>query len=140
MSVRVFAYGGNYLVEVEDRVARCRVWRRPDVGSVEGAAFAEEKIAVAQRLLAEPAAVVGGFVLDLRDAPPVVGPRTEDFLRRMLGMWEIARRPVAVVVGDNATQSLQVGRLVRSHAPAMGRVTSGLETALEWASKPASGA
>jgi hypothetical protein len=135
MSARVFAYGGNYLVEIENGIARCRVWRRPDVSAAEGASFAEEKIAIAQRLVAEPSTSVRGFVLDLKDAPPVVGPRTEDFLRRMLALWEAERRRVAVVVGDHATQVLQVGRLVRSHAPATGRVTTDLESAVEWASK-----
>lgn len=131
-SPKPYAQGGNYIVEIENRVAVCRVFRRLDLDSATGARFAEEKIAIAERLAATPAAEIAGFVLDLRLAPPVVGPATEGFLRRILQVWETARRPMAVVVSDHPTQVLQFGRLVREHAPTMGRTVPTEEAASAW--------
>jgi hypothetical protein len=116
------AQGGNYRIDIADGVATCRVWRRPDVDAQTGAGWAAEQLEVVQRLAAEPATSVRGFILDLQDAPPVVGPRTEAAIGQMLAPWETRGRPVVVIPGASPTQRLQLTRVVRLHAPTWGRV------------------
>jgi hypothetical protein len=115
----LYAEGGNYRIDLQAGVATCRVWRRPDVDAQTGAAFAREKIAHFEALAEGPARAM---IFDLRDAPPVTGPKTQEALGRMLAPFERAGRPVAVLVGDHAIQKLQMQRLVETAAPTQGRV------------------
>ncbi len=127
--VVVYAEGGNYRIELDQSTAYCRVWSRPDVDSQTGAGFALEKIAHFQALARGQAECM---ILDLMDAPPVAGPKTQEALGEMLAAWEVTRRPIALVVGDNKVQLLQLKRLVVSHAPQCGRVFSSLALARDW--------
>ncbi|HEY6557469.1 MAG TPA: hypothetical protein VI072_09350 [Polyangiaceae bacterium] len=129
--VVVYAEGGNYRIELDQSTAYCRVWSRPDVDSQAGASFALEKIAHFQALARGQAE---RMILDLMDAPPVAGPKTQEALGAMLASWEAARRPIALVVGDNKVQLLQLKRLTVSHAPHYGRVFSDLDLARDWLS------
>jgi hypothetical protein len=50
----------------------------------------------------------------------------------MLDCWEAARRPIAILTGENKVQLLQLKRLVASHAPRHGAVFGDLELARSW--------
>lgn len=115
----VYAEGGNYRIELDAGVATCTVWRRPDVDGETGAAWAREKIDHFAALARGPAR---GLVFDLRMAPPVTGPKTQEALGQMLEHFERAGRPVAVLVGDHAVQKLQLQRVVASVCPKTGAV------------------
>lgn len=129
-SVQQYASGGNYVIEIDaDGVAYVRVWRRPDVDSETGARFAEEKLAHL-RVLARRCK---GLVFDLREAPPVVGPRTEATLAAVLSMFDGARKRCAFLVGGNPVQQLQLRRLIAAHSSPHGRVESDLVKARAWA-------
>ncbi|GAB5549225.1 MAG: hypothetical protein RLO52_21870 [Sandaracinaceae bacterium] len=115
----VYAEGGNYRIELDEGIARCVVWRRPDVDGQTGAAWAKEKISHFKALARGPARAL---VFDLRQAPPVTGPKTQEALGQMLESFERARRPVAVLVGDHAVQKLQLQRVVTDCCPNVGVV------------------
>ena len=115
----LYAEGGNYRFDLDGGVAKCRVWRRPDVDGETGAEFAREKVAHFEALAKGPARAM---VFDLRDAPPVTGPKTQEALGQMFAPFERAGRRIAVLVGPNAIQQLQMSRLVDSTAPSQGQV------------------
>ncbi|HJL18573.1 MAG TPA: hypothetical protein RMH99_23130 [Sandaracinaceae bacterium LLY-WYZ-13_1] len=123
----LYAEGGNYRIELDDGIASCRVWRRPDVDAETGAAFAREKIAHFRAL------AVGrgrGMVFDLREAPPVTGPKTQEAVGQMFSAFESHHKPIAVVVGGKAVQKLQMKRLVGDTAPKHGAVFQDLDEAM----------
>jgi hypothetical protein len=125
----VYAQGGNYTIELDGELVRCRVWRRPELSSQECARFAEEKVAhfdqLARRALA-------GMLLDLTDAPPIVGPQTQAALFAMFVAWENAACPLAVVAGESALQRMQVARVLQQAAPRWGACFVEASSALAW--------
>jgi len=125
----IYADGGNYCIELEHAVAYCRVWSRPDLDSAAGARFALEKVSHFEALSRGAAR---GMILDLSAAPPVAGPSTQASLGQMLSTWERAKRPIAVVGGNNQIQVLQLRRLVASHAAGYGSLFTELPAARTW--------
>jgi hypothetical protein len=107
----LYASGGNYTIHVDGVVVDVVVWRRPDIGLLEGAAFAQQKVAHLRALAAR--AGLTALMLDLSDAPPIVGPKTQEAVAEMLEAFASVGRKVAVVVGESATQRLQLERLAR---------------------------
>jgi hypothetical protein len=128
----VYAEGPNFRFDIADAIARCRVWRRQDLDSAQGARCAEDLANHARKLAAGAAGVARAMVLDLRDAPAVSGPRTLGALGELLKSWEDVRRPVAMVVGASPTQALQFRRLVAQNAPRLGATFTDLDSALAW--------
>ena len=125
-----YAAGGNYRIEIERGVATCRVWRRPDVDAATGALYAQEKIAHFEALARGP---VRGMIFDLREAPPVTGPRTRAAIGEMIGAFERAGRRIALVAGEHPTQRLQLRSVVDELAPMHGRVFHDVASATAWA-------
>jgi hypothetical protein len=119
MSAMEFLVGENYRIDLDGSVARCAVLRRRDLDPEVGARLAEELVQTFARLAAGRAY---GMILDVRDAPPANGPRTQGAIGRMLGAFEAAGRPIALLVTDSPVQSMQLARLVREHAPTQGRM------------------
>jgi len=112
MSDRLYADGANFRFELDARsILTCRVWKRPDLDADAGAALAHEMAAVWARAGADSAVVAGVF--DLRDAPPVFGPRTESAFRSMLE--RLGGKRIALLCGDNAVQRLQLQRIGAGH-------------------------
>jgi hypothetical protein len=101
--------------------AVCRVWRRPDLPSADGARSAEEMGALMRNAASRTESV--GMLFDLRDAPFIAGPRTEAALTAMLASWDQARKRCVIVLSDNPMQQLQMKRLVEKHAPRYGLAT-----------------
>lgn len=125
------AEGDNYeLLLDEHRVVHCRVWRRRDLDSAAGARCAEEMLEHVSRAARDTTAVA--LIYDLRQAPPVSGPRTERAFSRMLTAWTASDRRVAIVVGDVSLRRLQMQRIVSEHAPHLAAVFDEPQGALSW--------
>lgn len=125
----VFAEGDNYRIEIAGGLATCAVWRRPDLDMHAGARCAEEKIRYFRELAQGD--VVAGMLFDLREAPPVTGPKTQAALGRMLDCFETASKGIALVYSASI-QALQIGRLVGQHAPRHGGAFSDIDAARRW--------
>ena len=124
MSDRLYADGANYRFELDARsILTCRVWKRPDLDAEAGASLAHDMASVWARAGSDAAVVAGIF--DLREAPPVFGPRTEEAFRSMLD--RLGGKRIALLCGDNAVQRLQLQRIATGHASAI--VTHVLEQA-----------
>lgn len=108
--------------------AICRVWRRPDLSSTDGASSAEQMTT----LMRAEASRLGsmGMMFDLRDAPFIAGPRTEAAIAAMLSSWDQARKRSVIVLSEDPMQQLQMKRLVEKHAPRHGLATPALGDAL----------
>ena len=122
------AVGENYTFGMSpSQRAICRVWRRPDLPSADGARCAEEMTAL-MRAAAQRSESLG-MMFDLRDAPFIAGPRTEAALTLMLAGWDQARKRSVIVLSDNPMQQLQMKRLVEKNAPRFGLATPTLADA-----------
>jgi len=122
--------GDNYRLELDDaRIAHCTVWVRPDLDFEAGARLAARTAAVCSALCAGQAR---GMLFDLREAPKVTGPKTQQSLKELLGAWEAAARPVAIIVTPASMQMLQITRLARDAAPRHAEVFVEPELALQW--------
>lgn len=117
----------NHRIERRGRSLWVSVWRRPDLDSATGAALAQALVDAVLAALAGPA-VLRTIVLDLRQAPPISGPSTADSLGRLIHACEQASVTIVVVHGGDPLAILQLGRLIREHAPRLGRL---LEDAAE---------
>ncbi|MEY4550002.1 MAG: hypothetical protein RL685_6197 [Pseudomonadota bacterium] len=108
-----YAEGANYSIDVEGALAVCRVRCRRDLTMEQGAQLASEKVALFRKLAA---GTTQGMVFDLSAAPAVIGPKTQEALANMLSVWQVARKPIAIVSGGNALQQLQLRRLAAGFA------------------------
>lgn len=122
--------GGNHTIEVRDGCVCVHVFKREDVGLEEGARFARELSTHLARLVEEPDVV--GLLMDVRDAPTIAGPKTRGFLLGLFEKWEMAMRPLAIVVGDQSIKEIQFQNLVSKIAPRWGRVMNQYEDAERW--------
>lgn len=127
--MKPFAKGLNYSIELDGATAICRVWSRPDLDSTTGAALAVEKVAHFQSL-AQGAAQ--GMLFDLTRAPAVTGPRTQQALGEMLTAFQASGKPIALVVGQQSIQQLQLRRLVSTYAAAHGSLFTSFDDASSW--------
>ena len=121
--------GDNYRVELDGGVALCRVWSRPDLDFETGARLAAKKVEICRRLAAGEARAL---LFDLRDAPKVTGPKTQRALEQIIGAWESAARPIAVVVSPASLQKLQLTRIAKEVAPNHSEVFLDLDQARAW--------
>jgi hypothetical protein len=110
MRVR-YAEDGNYTIDVDEGIVDVHVWRRPDVAMPVGAGFAQEKVAHLTALA--PRADVVGLLLNLADAPTVIGPLTQQAVQAMLRCFVDRGRRVVIVVGESSMQRMQCQRLLR---------------------------
>jgi hypothetical protein len=124
-----FAEGLNYQIDLDGSMATCRVWSRPDLDSAQGAAAAIEKVTHFRRLAQGSAT---SMLFDLTQAPAVTGPKTQQALGEMLRSWQAAGKPVAVLIGTNSIQQLQLRRLLATFAPDQASLFVSLEEATAW--------
>lgn len=111
----------NARVERRGRCLWVSVWRRPDLDTATGAALALALVDHLLERLTGPA-TLRSLVLDLRQAPPVNGPATQESLGRLLTACEQAGVTAGMLHGGEGLAALQLGRLVREHAPRLGRL------------------
>lgn len=122
------AVGDNYTFGIApSHRAVCRVWRRPDLSSADGARCAEEMTGLMRA--ASSRSETMGMLFDLRDAPFIAGPRTEAAVTLMLASWDQLRKRSVIILSDNPMQQLQMKRLVEKHAPRFGLATPTLADA-----------
>ena len=115
----------NHRVEQRDRCLWVSVWRRPDLDTATGAALA---LALVSTVIGQISGPVGGaslraVVLDLRQAPPVNGPSTQQSIGRLLAACEQAGVTPALLHRAEALPAMQLGRLVREYAARLGHAT-----------------
>jgi hypothetical protein len=125
----IHARGDNYCIELDGAVARCRVWSRPDLDFETGARLATEKVNIVRALAV---GVASGMFFDLRDAPKVTGPKTQHALAQILRCWEVAAKPIAVLVSPASMQKLQLTRIAGDVAPVHAAIFVELEAAEAW--------
>lgn len=122
--------GRNYVIEVgDDRLVIARIRRCPDLDTSAGA---DEVERMASALLDGASESADALLLDLTEAPPVIGPRTQSTLESLLRDWVAAGRRAAVVLGDSAVQRMQLDRLVASVGSPSLCVPTAAETAMAW--------
>lgn len=121
----------NHRVERHGRSLWVSVWRRPDLDMATGAALAQALVSTVLGKLAELAGPgsLRVVVLDLRQAPPVNGPSTQQSVGRLLAACEQAGVIPAFLHAGEGLAALQLGRLVREYAPRLGQVTQDVEAA-----------
>jgi hypothetical protein len=73
-----------------------------------------------------------GLVVDVRRGPSVVGPVTLQLIEQMFSHAELARKPMAALVGTAPAQIQQFGTAARTCAPHFGTVTESQHRALDW--------
>ena len=121
----------NYRIEVGPTgLAECRVWKRPDLAVDEGARLAKAMCDHLESLMRSHRAKA--LLLDLAEAPPAFGPKTEASMTGALTAAERLKKPVALVLGDKSIQRLQLERVVRLGAPTCGRLFSQRAAAEAW--------
>ena len=128
--VAKFAKGNNYEIHLEGTLARCRVWRRPDLTMAQGAECAREKVAHFRALAGGRAKTM---LFDLSEAPVVAGPKSQAALGEMFNAFERAHKRIAIVSRDGM-QELQLSRLANEQASTRGRVFTDREAAIRWLS------
>lgn len=117
----------NFEFVVQEPFLLARVWRRKDLSMEQGAQLA-------QRFADHAVALAEGrrsLIMDMRDAPTVVGPITEGAFHRFLEAWERSSNRIAIVSVD-LVQRFQYANLVKAHAPESGRVVESLAEAQAW--------
>ncbi len=110
---QVLVERANHRAEREEGLLLLRVWRDPQLAAEAAAVAFEQTI----RELAPLVASIEHVVLDLRDAPRVVGPRTQASLGTLLAQFARLRRRIALISSDDALQQLQLRRLIAESAP-----------------------
>lgn len=105
--------GGNYRLTLEGDTVVATVFRREELSSAEGADCAERMTRSIDAALGRHD--VRSFVLDLFDAPPIMGPRTLATIGGIVGRAVALRREVRLVPGPSPTGRLQLERLAREH-------------------------
>ncbi|MFO0660427.1 MAG: hypothetical protein U0165_11440 [Polyangiaceae bacterium] len=127
----------NHEITLDDGLARCRVWRRPDLSSEDGARCAEQMSSSLARL-----ALVGSgaraLALDLSEAPGVAGPRTAAAIGSLLVSWKNSKKRAALIVGDQPLKQLQMKRIVAENALGWAEVFPSFEQARTWLDAPPS--
>jgi hypothetical protein len=124
----IVAEGPSYSIALDGQRGSVRIWRRPDLSTEEGARLAQEMA----RALAGVLPQTRSLLFDLREAPSVSGPTSVEALGTLARACERARIRIAVLVGDDAMQRLQVNRVVKEYAPEMARVFGTPEDAEPW--------
>lgn len=134
-----YAEGRCFSITLEDGVVTCRVWERPDLDREEGARMAAVISGALRALAARPRHLARALVLDEREAPPVVGPRTQASIGELLAAWERQGRRVAYALGANPVKNVQVRRLIATWAPKYGRAFESIDWARAWVTEPDAG-
>jgi hypothetical protein len=114
----VFAEGVNHRVVLEGTIVRMRVWKAPQIPSDDAAA----DFALLVERVIPLAAQTSALVLDVIDAPPVAGPKTQAALESLFAAFASRNKRVAIVTAGHALQQLQMRRLVSERAPRHGAV------------------
>lgn len=128
----VLSYGPIFTIRSLGSIAWCEVTNRDDVSPEEGARCAATIQEVLTVQVLAPQSPYRGLVIDVRQGPTAVGPKTRATLERIFVAATTSQRRVAVLVGSSATQRMQFGNLCREHAREYGQVFQTEASAREW--------
>jgi hypothetical protein len=123
--------GGNYSIDLEENVATLRVWRRPDLTFDEGARLAVMILDDVRRIAARTD--VRGFVMDLREAPALTGKRTRATHAEIVGIFEVAKKPISVLLAEGVQHATLTAALPSAAGPTMARFFTEPDSARAWA-------
>ncbi len=129
---KVHSSTDNASISMEGARAHVKVWRRPDLDSATGTRLANE---LAVLLKALPGLGVREVFFDVREAPPVAGPKTTAVLGEIFAGFDAANLRLSVLVGDHSVQALQFRRLVAERIAERGRVVFDENEADAWLSR-----
>lgn len=129
---KVHSSTDNSSISTEGVRAHVKVWRRPDLDSATGSRLASE---LAAQLKALPGLGVREVLFDVREAPPVAGPKTTAVLGEIFAGFDAAHMRLSVIVGANSVQALQFRRLVAERIGERGRVVLDENEAEAWLSR-----
>jgi hypothetical protein len=113
MEAQLVEEGGNYKITRELGVCVLTVWRREDLTSAEGADLAERMVRTMRTQLDDRG--VREVILDLSQAPIVMGPRTQGSIGGLIREVVTAKRKIRVVASPSAMGRMQLERMVRDH-------------------------
>jgi hypothetical protein len=122
------AEGANFAIDRTGEHVRARFWRRPDLDSAEGARLASEFATSLRGALANARTLL----LDLREAPAVTGPSTLETLGPLAQSCERRGIRIALVIGNDPLQRLQITRIARELAPQVARIFDDAVEAADW--------
>ena len=130
--MRFVATGANYSLAVDGAHAIVRVWPRRDLDSASGNRLAIEIADAVVRVLATSTTLA----LDLREAPVVDGEESIAALASLVRACESVHARVAIVLGGDAVQRLQVRRVATTYAFKATRIFEDEATASKWLAVP----
>ena len=116
----VVSSGDNYRISKVNGALLLEVWQRPDLSSAQGEDLAERMLAEVRTHAARPD--VREVILDLSNAPPVAGPRTQSALGDIAGFVSRHRKPFIFVSGDGALMRMQLNRILTDNRVSGARV------------------
>jgi hypothetical protein len=132
----VLAQGAIFVIRQSGELAVCEVVNRQDVSAEEGARCASVMHEVLTTRVLTAHSLYRGLMFDVRQGPPVFGPKTRAALELIFVHARGAQRRLAILVGGSATQRMQFGNLCQEHAPEHARVFLSETTAREWVVEP----
>ncbi len=121
-----------YVIRADRRVVWCEVATPRGLNPARGAAAAQIMSTYLTEHVLQRRSPWIGLIVDVRRGPSVVGPVTLQLIERMFAQGELARKPIAALVGAAPTQAQQFGAAARACAPNFGTVTESPSRALDW--------
>ncbi len=115
-----YAEGPNFVIDLEEGVAVCRVFKRPELDPAQLNDAAALLLSMGKKLALEEG--VAGLVLDLRRTSGAVGPNAEQALAALGAAWEDTGQRIAFLVLDDSVLRMQLNRIAQSSTPRFGAV------------------
>jgi hypothetical protein len=131
-STQILLKSELYVIRAERRVVWCDVATPQGLAPARGAAAAQSMAAYLTEHVLQRRSPWIGVVLDVRRGPTVVGPVTLQLIERLFAHAELARKPLAALVGNAPAQTQQFGTAARTCAPHFGTVTESQNRAIDW--------
>jgi hypothetical protein len=122
-------------VDAYHAVVECRIYARPDLSDEIGALSARQLATLLASNVLSEKSPFDGILLDLREAPPVLGPQTRRSVEQWLALAERRGRRVALLVSDSPAQRIQYGQIAESRASTRAKIYVDRESAWRWATE-----
>lgn len=122
-------------VDAHEAVVECRIFSRADLSDEVGALSARQlAMLLTSRVLHEQSEYIG-ILIDVRQAPPVVGAQTRRSVEDWLALAERRGRRVAILVAEAPEQRAQYTEIARARAATRARVYVDPDRARRWATR-----
>lgn len=127
----VWAEAEKFRISIQGGIAYCQVWEPPGLSSGKRTELAAELSGAGRRMLERGLRPLG-LVLDLRRTTEPKDAPTRLALAALVGAWERARLPIAVLCGAAPAARDGLQGLVSTHAPRQARLVEKLHEAEAW--------